>query len=147
MTRIRYRKKRDRDIVVVPGVGRVAPGQVLEGIEYERFAKLGLLERIDDAPPSVKPQAVEEPVSEPEVPEVEEPIEAPAVSEKAPTGSGVDLPDARDFEDAEIQGGQKASSEEASWEVESPTDETDAVNQAKMEKRAAARRKRTQRTK
>ena len=50
----RYRKAPDRDIVIIPEFGRVPPGVILEGPQFERFAAAGLLERIE-APPAPPP--------------------------------------------------------------------------------------------
>ena len=131
----RFRKKADKDLVVIPGVGRVAPGQVLVGMEYKRFAVLGLLEEIPDVAQIMKPKVSP-------TPQVKEPSPAPKVVESPKVTKGVELPDTSDIEDPELnKGWSDEDADEDADENSEESDETDAEQEAKLKKRAEVRRK------
>jgi hypothetical protein len=136
--RLRFQKRPDRDLVFIPDVGRVSPGQILEGPEYKRFCP-DLLVQIEDEPVEAPSSPVEAP-SVVETPEVSvEPEEAPEPP-PAPVGPSVveDLSESVEAGDPEVS----AEPEEAEEPAESGDSKTTQQSSAKMKRRAAARRKR-----
>jgi hypothetical protein len=142
----RYRKSADKDVVIIPGVGRVAPGQILDGLEYQRFADLGLLEEIKGAAP---PQPV---TSLPKEVKVQKgvtvsvpdpvPVIAPDIQEiSPPKSSGVEIPDTSEIEDPDLRRGWKTDEEKDVGEPDEVPEETDDSEEAKLKKRAEVRRK------
>lgn len=112
----RFRKAAWRDLVILPDVGRVLPGQVLEGPEFELFVRFGLLERIEESPKErVNPSP--EPISS------ETPVESQGLEESVQEGP--------------LEGEDSDSLTEGFPVVELPVDE----ESVRMEKRAVARRK------
>lgn len=175
MTTTKYRKAADKDLVIIPGVGRVAPGQLLEGEEYARFVKLGLLEEVPLDPVEKKKveaeakkaeaaarkkaakeaktaeeKAYAESQAEQEAAEAEKQAARDAADGKAaarraartpilPPDSGETGSDADDTQ--EVAAVDEAPAEAAVDAGAGDQDETAASEKAKMEKRAATRRK------
>lgn len=139
----RFRKKSDKDMVVLPGIGRIAPGQILEGPEYKRFVDLGLLEPVDaeEAAASTAEADEKEVVAVDASIDIEaeikpKPKPKPSKEQGERAEFAVDLPSTEGFEDPDLE--SKAS------EVERPEvkeEATEAAQEAKMKKRAAARRR------
>jgi hypothetical protein len=137
--RFRFRKRADKDLVFLPGVGRVAPGQILEGPEFKQFCP-ELLERIEDPGDNGAAKAPESPVKAAEEIKEPEPPREPEVAPEpppAPVGPSV-VESPEDFEEPEPVG----AVEEQSDLSESAESETAGQTSAKMKRRAAARRKR-----
>lgn len=137
----RYRKAPDRDIVIIPEFGRVPPGVILEGPQFERFATAGLLERIEAPPP---PSPVSEPVKgkrerpkafaeapPPPPPPEPEPVPEPAVNPE---------PEIPEVVEAETEP-EDAPTIDPEPSISDPEPLPDDAIQAKMARRAAIRQK------
>ncbi len=171
----KYRKAADKDLVIIPGVGRVAPGQILEGEQYARFVKLGLLEEVAGDPAEVKKAEAEakkakaaaqkkaakeaeiaeekaeaESQAEQEAAEAEKAAARAAADTKAaarrdartpvlPPDSGEAGSDADDTR--EVAAVDEDAAEAAVGSGAGDQGKTATTKEAKMEKRAAARRK------
>ena len=162
---MKYRKSPDKDLVIIPGAGRVAPGQILEGPQYARFVKLGLLEEIEEAKPS-GPSAAEKAA------QAKAAKRAKALAQKAKAAAAEDAKNAAAFAtkqyaeaaeaaaSADVTAGAEGGSgdvpdddepcdvpiseevaEDASEAVGGDLGETEASEDAKMMKRAATRRR------
>jgi len=155
----KYRKSPDKDLVIIPGVGRVAPGQILEGPQYARFVGIGLLEEILEEKPTgptaaqkaaakvakalqkkaakEKAEAAAQAAADEEAAEAE----AAAALEDAVVGDEA-TPTAPDADDTrQVAPVSEAAAEAAVEAATVDPDKTVASEGAKMEKRAAARRK------
>jgi hypothetical protein len=140
----KYRKSPDKDLVIIPGVGRVAPGQILEGPQYARFAGLGLLEEILEEKPT-GPTAAQKDAGEAAKRKAAGVARLKAIKADQDAARRKAEAEAKAAEAAEAAlegiedetlGDQMISEDEAVSE-----DEPDKPEAAKMEKRAAARRK------
>lgn len=133
MAKPRFHKRPDLDYVVIPEVGRVVPGQILEGGEFSRYCP-SLLERLPDgAIPTSAP--VNRPIEDKRV----------TVTEKHVTiedgkGSKVVVgPEEIDLEGQAIMTPDPPEPQPSAAETSAPG--TADAESAKLQKRAEARRK------
>jgi hypothetical protein len=120
---MRFRKRTDRGIVILPGIGRVTDSQILVGDQFRKFCP-DLLEEIPDEPAL----AVPAPVAKPLPPPPPAPVPPPPVVEPEPVKPMQIISDEPEVTSEDIPPSRPS--------------ETGKDSADKLEKRATARRKR-----
>jgi len=147
-TTLRFRKASDKDYVMIPEVGRVVAGQVLEGPQWKRYVKIGLLEEI----PISNPLAQDEDIYIPAIPKLPDSVHMPPLSGDEPEDEDVPADPVaaaqavKEAADPDGVGEPTPDPEDApeppAKPAEKPASSPKASSSGKMKKRAAARRKR-----